>query len=104
MKKIVITLVMLSLLAGWQPLKVSAQEPTQCEVEYTVQAGDWLSKIAEKYYGNPLAFDQIVETANASSSDAYADIANPNLLEPGWVLCLPPADTPIQPSNSTNKL
>ena len=29
-----------------------AQEPVACELDYTVQAGDWLSKIAEKYYGD----------------------------------------------------
>ena len=75
---------------------VLAQEPPQCDQVYTVQAGDWLSKIAEKYYGNALAFDQIVNANNAQSSDDYPDIGNPDLIEPGLVLCLPAADVMAQ--------
>lgn len=70
----------------------SAQEPVQCDVEYTIQAGDWLSKIAEKYLGDPLAYPEIVELANALADDAYTDIANADLIEPGWVICIPPID------------
>jgi hypothetical protein len=73
-----------------------AQEPVECEEVYTVQAGDWLSKIAEKYYGDALAFPQIVAASNARSDDDYPDIANPDLIEPGLVLCLPPADVMAQ--------
>jgi heat shock protein HslJ len=80
------------LLTGLLALPGLAQEPVQCKNVYTVQAGDWLSKIAEKYYGDPLAFERIVAASNAQSDDDYPDIANPDLIEPGLVLCLPPAD------------
>jgi heat shock protein HslJ len=86
---------MLILITLITPTSALAQSPT-CEFEYTVQAGDWLSKIAEKYYGDALAFPRIVEASNVQSNDAYADIANPDLIEPGLVLCLPPADVMAQ--------
>ena len=44
-----------------------------------MQAGDWLSKIAEKYYGDPLAFPQIVAANNAQNDGEYPDIENPDL-------------------------
>lgn len=96
MKNLLITLATIALLAGMLSHQALAQEPGQCQEEYTVQAGDWLSKIAEKYYGDALAYPQIVEANNAQSDDAYPDIANPDLIEPGLVLCLPPADVMAQ--------
>jgi len=35
-----------------------------CQQDYTVQADDWLSKIADKFYGDVLAFPAIVEATN----------------------------------------
>lgn len=61
-----------------------------CEQDYTVQADDWLSKIADKTYGDPLAFSAIFEATNAAAkSGDYDIIANADLIEPGWTLCLP---------------
>ena len=40
MKKMTIAFVVLTLLASLLPLSVSAQEPVECELEYTVQDGD----------------------------------------------------------------
>lgn len=88
MNKLMIALAII-LLAGLAANQVLAQEAPQCGQEYTVQAGDWLSKIAEKYFGDPLAFQQIVDANNAQSDDQYPDIANPDLIEPGLLLCLP---------------
>lgn len=95
-RKIVISLVAVALLIGLLSTQTLAQEPLPCENVYTVQAGDWLSKIAEKYYGDALAFPRIVEASNAQSDDDYPDIANPDLIEPGLVLCLPPGDVMAQ--------
>jgi glucose/arabinose dehydrogenase len=75
-------------------------EPTQpaeaqavgvaCQEDYSVQADDWLSKIADKYYGNILAYPAIFEATNAKAAEdaSYATIANPDLIEPGWKLCI----------------
>jgi 5'-nucleotidase len=47
---------------------------------YTVQAGDWLSKIAGRAYGDVMAYQKIAE-ANK--------ITNPDTIEVGTVLQLP---------------
>lgn len=47
---------------------------------YTVQANDWLSKIAGRAYGDIMQYNKIAEANN---------IANPDLIEPGTVLKIP---------------
>jgi hypothetical protein len=69
-----------------------AQEPVECELEYTVQVGDWLSKIADKYYGDVFAYPAIVTATNAQTDAVYANITDPDMIEPGWTLCIPGAD------------
>ena len=92
MKKVLSSITLLVLLLLVLPGAVMAQEPVECEMEYTVQAGDWLSKIAEKYLGDALAYSQLVELANVSADDAYTNIDNPNVIEPGWTICIPKAE------------
>ena len=50
---------------------------------YTVVAGDSLSKIAKKYYGDASQWKRIFE-ANRDQ------IENPDLIQPGWKLAIPP--------------
>jgi peptide/nickel transport system substrate-binding protein len=61
---------------------------------YTVQADDWLSKLAEKEYGDPLAFDAIVFLNNqmAAEDSTYTTITNPNVIEVGQTIYIPSAD------------
>lgn len=47
---------------------------------YTVQAGDWLSKIAGRAYGDVMAFERIAQANN---------ISNPDNIDVGTVLKLP---------------
>lgn len=47
---------------------------------YTVQSGDWLSKIAGRAYGDIMAFSKIAQANN---------ISNPDLIEVGTVLKIP---------------
>lgn len=47
---------------------------------YTVAAGDWLSTIAGRAYGDIYAFDKIAKANN---------LTNPDLIEPGTVLKIP---------------
>ena len=77
----------MALLLGQMPATVQAQE-VACESEVVVQADDWLSKIADKFYGNVLAFPAIVEATNAQGGD-FPAITNPDVIEPGWKLCIP---------------
>jgi heat shock protein HslJ len=92
MKCLPITLVVLILAAFLLPATSLAQEPVACASNYTVQVGDWLSKIAEKSFGDVLAYPAIVAATNTQTDDMYAAIADPDLIEPGWTLCIPSAD------------
>lgn len=55
------------------------------ERTYTVQRGDTLWGIAQKYYGSGLSYKRL---ASANSDQ----IKNPNLIYPGQVLTIPPDD------------
>lgn len=61
--------------------------------DYIVQADDWLSKLAEKFYGDPLAYQAIVEATNekVSADSSYAAIADANIIEVGQKLYIPTA-------------
>ena len=61
--------------------------------EYIVQADDWLSKLADKFYGDPLAYLAIVEATNvkADTNAEFATINNPDLVEVGQKLFIPTA-------------
>ena len=75
------------------PLAALAQQDVTCESDVTVQADDWLSKIADKFFGDVLAYTAIVDATNAKAvaDNSYATIDNPDIIEPGWKLCIPPA-------------
>ncbi|MCL4298272.1 MAG: copper resistance protein NlpE N-terminal domain-containing protein [Anaerolineae bacterium] len=65
--------------------------PTASGQAYTVQADDWLSKIAEKTYGDPLAYAAIVAATNelAAQVSTFKPITDPNIVEVGQQLWLP---------------
>jgi rhamnose transport system substrate-binding protein len=88
-KFIVMLTVMLVLLLA--ATSAFAQEGVACEEDYSVQADDWLSKLADKFYGDIFAYPAIFEATNAmaKTDSSYATIANPDLIEPGWKLCIP---------------
>lgn len=52
---------------------------------HTVEKGDWLSKIAQKYYGDPQKFNVIFEANKPMLSD-------PDKIYPGQVLRIPHLD------------
>ena len=74
-----------------------AAPPAQTEgdgQEYVVQADDWLSKIADKFYGDMLAYPTIVEATNAKAADddSFTMIDNPDIIEIGQKLWIPGAE------------
>ncbi|GAB4428865.1 MAG: ABC transporter substrate-binding protein [Anaerolineae bacterium] len=79
-------LTLLSPLAAAPPLQEGGQD-------YFIQADDWLSKLAEKFYGAPLAYPAIVEATNAKAAEdtSYTVITNPDVIEVGQKLFLPAA-------------
>ncbi|MCB9077870.1 MAG: alpha/beta fold hydrolase [Anaerolineaceae bacterium] len=87
MKKsiLIITLFLLALTAG----TTLAQAPKG--KEYIVQADDWLSTIAEKEYGDPLAYPAIMAATNAKAAEdeSFTVIDDPSLIEAGQKLWIP---------------
>ena len=55
---------------------------------YTIQKDDWLSKIAEKEYGDPLAYTAIVYYNNmmAAEDSTLNNIGDADVLEVGWTI------------------
>ncbi|MFN8456263.1 MAG: ABC transporter substrate-binding protein [Anaerolineae bacterium] len=92
-KRLLTLIVLLVFGAALLPGLALAQEEVTCESDMVVQGDDWLSRIADKFYGNPLAFPAIVEATNAkaASDSSYATISDANIIEAGWKLCLPSA-------------
>src|SRR5688572_3671861 len=85
-----VNIALLILMLALGPGVAWAQQEMACESDVVVQAEDWLSKIAQKFYDDPLAFLAIAEATNAKAKtdSSYATIQNPNLIEPGWKLCI----------------
>jgi peptide/nickel transport system substrate-binding protein len=89
----VTSICLLALLLALPWASALAQAEITCETDVVVQADDWLSKIAEKIYGDVTAYAVIADATNvkAAVDDSYAFITNVNVIEPGWKLCVPGA-------------
>lgn len=61
-----------------------------CQLDIIVQRDDWLSKLADKFYGDIFAYPAIFEATNAKNAEdpSYALIEDEDLIEPGWKLCI----------------
>jgi Cu-Zn family superoxide dismutase len=93
-KTVTLILLMSLLLAGGLAGRLGlAQAQTEAAdgEEYIVQADDWLSKLADKFYGDILAYPTIVEATNAMAAedDSFTMIDNPDLIEIGQKLWIP---------------
>ncbi len=113
-----VVLAIIAALAPWAAFATPSTQEITCAEEYTVQADDWLSKIADKLLGDVLAYPAIVAATNQKhTADAsFAEVANPDSIEVGWKLCIPSvetaqalltvpasaaATTPLEPANLT---
>ncbi len=81
-------------LAVLVPLTILAAPPTQagpCAQTYTIQADDWLSKLADKFLGNSQAYPAIAAATNEQhgQDSSFAAITNPDRIEVGWKICIP---------------
>jgi hypothetical protein len=90
-KKLSYLLSLLILVALLLPVTVAAAPPQQTGGDYIVQSDDTLGKIAEKEYGDPLAYTAIVYYNNlkATEDDSLTLIEDPNVVEPGSTIYLP---------------
>ncbi len=89
-KKVLVVMVLLfalSLMAA----PTFAQDAATCDDVYTVQADDWLSKVAERYFGTILAFPAIIDATNAAANvdESFTAIQNPDEIEVGQQFCIP---------------
>jgi ABC-type sugar transport system substrate-binding protein len=90
-----LTLVAAMLLAALPAVASAAPpSPVACEQDYTVALADWLSKLSDLFYGDVLSYPAIVMATNmkAAEDSSYAVIVDPDVIEPGWKLCVPSAD------------
>ncbi|MCP4362878.1 MAG: hypothetical protein GY796_33150 [Chloroflexi bacterium] len=89
-KKLFYLIIFTMLVALLLPMAALAQGGST----YTIQADDTLSKIAEKEYGDPLAFPAIVFYSNqkATDDDSLTLVEDPNLIEIGWTIYIPTAE------------
>ncbi|MEJ2560777.1 MAG: hypothetical protein P8186_32060, partial [Anaerolineae bacterium] len=93
--KLLCVSLILALLAGATAPILAAprdQDSTACKgTEYTIQQDDWLSKLADKFYGDVLAYPAIAIATNeaARTDGSYATIEDFNAIEVGEKLCIP---------------
>jgi branched-chain amino acid transport system substrate-binding protein len=91
-KKLLNLLLVVMMLAVLAPTALAAP-PAQEGQDYVVVADDWLSKLADKYLGNPLAYPAITHYTNQKQQedDSYAKITDSDLIEVGWKIYIPSA-------------
>ncbi|MCB0176163.1 MAG: LysM peptidoglycan-binding domain-containing protein [Anaerolineae bacterium] len=90
-KRLSLLLLVLLLVLTSAPVLAAPARQTPDGEAYTVQAGDWLSKIAEKYYSDAQQYPSIIEATNAKAAQdpSFATINDPNLIEVGQKLWVP---------------
>lgn len=95
--KYTILLVLLVLVSNSLGAVAFATPSQQQGGDYVVQADDWLSKLADKFYGDIFAYPAIVEATNTRASDdsSYSIITNPDVIEIGQKLFIPSPDVAI---------
>jgi iron(III) transport system substrate-binding protein len=92
-KRFIFALTTLALLSGLLSPAMAAPPPADGGQTYVVQADDWLSKLSDKFYGDPLAYPAIVDATNtkAAADPSFTPIDNPDLIEVGQKLFIPSA-------------
>ncbi len=67
------------------------QSTAACAQQYTVQAGDSLSLIAQQFFNDVQSYNRIVEATNTASSgnNSFSTIDDPSVIQVGQTLCIP---------------
>jgi hypothetical protein len=80
--------------SDWPPM-AAAREPVMApdldpgDVLYTVLAGDNLSRIAQRFYGDPTRFSQIVAANLGRDQPGGLTLRDARFIYPGWQLVIP---------------
>lgn len=90
-KRLSLLLLVLFLVLPSAPVLAAPARQVPDGEAYTVQGGDWLSKIAEKYYSDAQQYARIIEATNAKAvqDPSFVTINDPNLIEVGQKLWVP---------------
>ena len=72
------------------PANASATAPVAGGPTYTVQPRDTLGRIAARYLGDWTRFEEILELNRGRPQPDGANLTDPGLIRPGWLLVLPP--------------
>jgi hypothetical protein len=91
MKQVFGAMALVGLLAGASSVAAAPPRQAPAGEEYIVQAGDWLTKIADKYYGDAQEYTLILEATNtkAAEDNAFPTIDNADLIKVGQKLWVP---------------
>ncbi|RME98191.1 MAG: extracellular solute-binding protein [Chloroflexi bacterium] len=98
MRKFLTVAVLLAILVAAVPASlVGAAAPLGQGEDYTVQADDWLSKLADKFYGDVNAYWAIMSATNKANAEdpSYTKIENPDAIEVGAKLRIPSNDDAV---------
>jgi heat shock protein HslJ len=90
-KTIISSIAIFIFLVTLWPANLLAQAEVNCESDYTVQAGDFLTKIAANTLGDPKLYPAISAATNAKAAmdSSYPVIGQNDVIQAGWKLCLP---------------
>jgi glucose/mannose transport system substrate-binding protein len=91
MKKYVSIVVLLAMLVMMLSASLVNAAPLAQGEDYTVQADDWLSKLADKFYGDANGYWAIMRATNLANAEdpSYAKVVNPDAIEVGAKLRIP---------------
>lgn len=90
--KVFSIVLVVALLLAWVPAANAApRAAVTCDQTYTVTAGDWLSKISDKFLGSVSAYWAIMAQTNKKNAEdpTFAKITNADQIEVGQKLCIP---------------
>lgn len=87
----ILVLAVLGLTVLAAPAVSHAEGTGPCAMPYTINTGDWLSRLAMSFLGDSQAFPQIIQATNnlASSDTTFSKIDDPNRIGAGARLCIP---------------
>ena len=86
-----VLLVLAVLLALVPSASAAPATAVACDSTYTVTAGDWLSKLSDKFFNSTTAYWAIASQTNKKNAEdsSYAKIGNVDVIEVGQKLCIP---------------
>jgi branched-chain amino acid transport system substrate-binding protein len=93
-KKLLNLFLVVAMLLVAVPVVAAAPPPQDGGQDYVVVADDWLSKLADKFLGDVLAYPAITYYTNQMNAEdsSYAKITNSDLIEVGWKIYIPSAE------------